>query len=132
MIRRPPRSTRTDTRFPYTTLFRSIPNDRPNPKLDRIHQRIVHAFSSNVHVYVLAVDSKQNLWVGTRGEGLLRFNLETETMKKFSRDDTFPDQIMCIREDNRGGLWVGTRATGLLLCRPDWEQSEEKMVGKEG
>src|SRR3546814_9082460 len=26
MIRRPPRSTRTDTRFPYTTLFRS---DKP-------------------------------------------------------------------------------------------------------
>src|SRR3546814_10028807 len=25
MIRRPPRSTRTDTRFPYTTLFRSRP-----------------------------------------------------------------------------------------------------------
>src|SRR3546814_29378 len=25
MIRRPPRSTRTDTRFPYTTLFRSYP-----------------------------------------------------------------------------------------------------------
>src|SRR3546814_13315994 len=24
MIRRPPRSTRTDTRFPYTTLFRSM------------------------------------------------------------------------------------------------------------
>src|SRR3546814_11679077 len=26
MIRRPPRSTRTDTRFPYTTLFRSEAN----------------------------------------------------------------------------------------------------------
>src|SRR3546814_15476518 len=26
MIRRPPRSTRTDTLFPYTTLFRSIAN----------------------------------------------------------------------------------------------------------
>src|SRR3546814_19294809 len=26
MIRRPPRSTRTDTLFPYTTLFRSLPN----------------------------------------------------------------------------------------------------------
>src|SRR3546814_17668396 len=26
MIRRPPRSTRTDTRFPYTTLFRSVPD----------------------------------------------------------------------------------------------------------
>src|SRR3546814_12204961 len=27
MIRRPPRSTRTDTLFPYTTLFRSQPDD---------------------------------------------------------------------------------------------------------
>src|SRR3546814_14451969 len=27
MIRRPPRSTRTDTLFPYTTLFRSPPPD---------------------------------------------------------------------------------------------------------
>src|SRR3546814_3032891 len=27
MIRRPPRSTRTDTLFPYTTLFRSIVGD---------------------------------------------------------------------------------------------------------
>src|SRR3546814_1786538 len=29
MIRRPPRSTRTDTRFPYTTLFPSRPERRP-------------------------------------------------------------------------------------------------------
>src|SRR3546814_1534935 len=28
MIRRPPRSTRTDTLFPYTTLFRSVPCSR--------------------------------------------------------------------------------------------------------
>src|SRR3546814_4314270 len=28
MIRRPPRSTRTDTLFPYTTLFRSLQNAR--------------------------------------------------------------------------------------------------------
>src|SRR3546814_1910271 len=35
MIRRPPRSTRTDTLFPYTTLFRSTrsraPSGRPHP-----------------------------------------------------------------------------------------------------
>src|SRR3546814_1078720 len=30
MIRRPPRSTRTDTLFPYTTLFRSHPHHRPH------------------------------------------------------------------------------------------------------
>src|SRR3546814_2852031 len=31
MIRRPPRSTRTDTLFPYTTLFRSADIDRDGP-----------------------------------------------------------------------------------------------------
>src|SRR3546814_5669348 len=47
MIRRPPRSTRTDTLFPYTTLFRSggvaqgrggRALDRPGPNLAR-HRR---------------------------------------------------------------------------------------------
>src|SRR3546814_1901337 len=33
MIRRPPRSTRTDTLFPYTTLFRSSKSAQPTPNL---------------------------------------------------------------------------------------------------
>src|SRR3546814_20811173 len=34
MIRRPPRSTLTDTLFPYTTLFRSVLLDRITPSVD--------------------------------------------------------------------------------------------------
>src|SRR3546814_4691154 len=39
MIRRPPRSTRTDTLFPYTTLFRSIERSRNRAQTidDRLH-----------------------------------------------------------------------------------------------
>src|SRR3546814_3860973 len=33
MIRRPPRSTRTDTLFPYTTLFRSIHFEQQPPRV---------------------------------------------------------------------------------------------------
>src|SRR3546814_17102060 len=33
MIRRPPRSTRTDTLFPYTTLFRSARQERVRPRV---------------------------------------------------------------------------------------------------
>src|SRR3546814_15950254 len=36
MIRRPPRSTRTDTLFPYTTLFRSACQDRSLSPPDRV------------------------------------------------------------------------------------------------
>src|SRR3546814_5794741 len=35
MIRRPPRSTRTDTLFPYTTLFRSDRLQRTPPSLNK-------------------------------------------------------------------------------------------------
>src|SRR3546814_5358418 len=40
MIRRPPRSTRTDTLFPYTTLFRS-PNG--NPLIDGLAEQGITA-----------------------------------------------------------------------------------------
>src|SRR3546814_8615305 len=39
MIRRPPRSTRTDTLFPYTTLFRSRPFE--HPRLDLVERQIL-------------------------------------------------------------------------------------------
>src|SRR3546814_16401743 len=35
MIRRPPRSTRTDTLFPYTTLFRSAKQTAGNQRVER-------------------------------------------------------------------------------------------------
>src|SRR3546814_3447088 len=39
MIRRPPRSTRTDTLFPYTTLFRSIESDRLQQQIEAERRR---------------------------------------------------------------------------------------------
>src|SRR3546814_5639769 len=51
MIRRPPRSTRTDTRFPYTTLFRSEllleirpvrrERERARPRIEHLARDIV-------------------------------------------------------------------------------------------
>src|SRR3546814_8960095 len=42
MIRRPPRSTRTDTLFPYTTLFRSNAAGAPIGATVRIERRVVN------------------------------------------------------------------------------------------
>src|SRR3546814_7174832 len=40
MIRRPPRSTRTDTLFPYTTLFRSRVQPLVQPQPLPVHHRV--------------------------------------------------------------------------------------------
>src|SRR3546814_4913445 len=58
MIRRPPRSTRTDTLFPYTTLFRS-----PSPNLPRRNH-----FSRTSQVKAGAQHRAARNWTPARSE----------------------------------------------------------------
>src|SRR3546814_3094237 len=57
MIRRPPRSTRTDTLFPYTTLFRSLPRivpmlrHSPQPRVQPIRSPSMQTFASYPPLY---------------------------------------------------------------------------------
>src|SRR3546814_14850749 len=51
MIRRPPRSTRTDTLFPYTTLFRS-PADVLEPTISRVTTN-----GSSIATYAISADN---------------------------------------------------------------------------
>src|SRR3546814_6182830 len=74
MIRRPPRSTRTDTLFPYTTLFRSVTRDvvsfyniggaltgsAADVKLQTLKARLTGGDQRAVAVLVSAEDSDNN------------------------------------------------------------------------
>src|SRR3546814_18465355 len=66
MIRRPPRSTRTDTLFPYTTLFRS-PQDMDELRDYGIGAQILTDL--NVHEMILLTNTRHTL-VGLEGYGL--------------------------------------------------------------
>src|SRR3546814_9582007 len=62
MIRRPPRSTRTDTLFPYTTLFRSV--DTSPASFDRITAS-VPGFPPQIHsIYPELPCARAHLRVG--------------------------------------------------------------------
>src|SRR3546814_11149193 len=58
MIRRPPRSTRTDTLFPYTTPFRSF---APRRRLDRAMVAAAWEGAQDADVIALVVDAKAGL-----------------------------------------------------------------------
>src|SRR3546814_15927692 len=77
MIRRPPRSTRTDTLFPYTTLFRST-GDKASPALalddfhhvrkladHAAHFRGVDQFDLAVHLAQAEAGQDRTLALGT-------------------------------------------------------------------
>src|SRR3546814_2270390 len=78
MIRRPPRSTRTDTLFPYTTLFRSYVSIRLNKSLRASHApmsdfaRDVQGWPEVVECYAMSGDMDYLLRVQV--EDLTRFS----------------------------------------------------------
>src|SRR3546814_8262697 len=64
MIRRPPRSTRTDTLFPYTTLFRSIGVDfqpRPEGPVTKISREQFASYDSMPPVVAVRPSDQQDV-----------------------------------------------------------------------
>src|SRR3546814_2328951 len=76
MIRRPPRSTLTDTLFPYTTLFRSLDPCAPGMELEHVHlHQVEHALDAvDVHVVVAAAAlfaDRHRAHVAAQGRGVV-------------------------------------------------------------
>src|SRR3546814_19781516 len=110
MIRRPPRSTRTDTLFPYTTLFRSEGRDRPQ----RHHlvlkpiRRVCHGLQAS------------HRWPPGRRRVHPR---RRRTRHRKGLRDLCPRRRGAARRGDRGGQ---TRLSGMVVAR-----SEERRGGQE-
>src|SRR3546814_1459438 len=63
MIRRPPRSTRTDTLFPCTTLFRSVPGFLVQPLVENAIKHGVAPSRDPVNIAVRAVVEEGDLCI---------------------------------------------------------------------
>src|SRR3546814_11846248 len=71
MIRRPPRSTRTDTLFPYTTLFRSVFGNE-NPAIAALAPSARQAGGEQARRRVIGIGPVERHAVGGAGEDRTR------------------------------------------------------------
>lgn len=63
----------------------------------------------NNHITVIFSDSKDNLWIGTHGGGLNKFNSATNRFEVISTDNGLPSNLIyAIEEDSGGHLWIST------------------------
>ena len=73
-------------------------------------------------IEALELDSKGNIWIGTRGGGLSKFDPVVERFQQFKHDGKSPnsvanDRVRAIKEDSKGNIWVGGDQ-GLDLYNP--------------
>jgi len=71
------------------------------------------SISNNV-ITALMEDSKQNIWVGTQGGGLNRFDPFSEKFEHYKQDpydknSLINNNVSAIMEDSYGNIWIGTR-----------------------
>ncbi len=75
---------------------------------------------SQDNVYIMHLDKLQNIWIGTRGNGLFKVNLLDESIKHFApkqKEGLLSDAILSIEESKDGDIWIGTRGGSLSLYR---------------
>jgi ligand-binding sensor domain-containing protein/serine phosphatase RsbU (regulator of sigma subunit) len=66
-------------------------------------------------ITALFTDSKNNLWIGSRGKGLTRMHEGRFWIVEVTRNIT----PTCITEDREGKIWIGTESKGLLVLADD-------------
>ncbi len=88
------------------------------PLLARVNEH----FNQVSTISAMMRDSEQNIWIGSRGDGLLRVNLKTGELKKYSgmnQAGSISRRILHIKEDSRGRIWIASREGGLYRYEPE-------------
>ncbi len=91
----------------------------------------INSLSDN-NVFVIYEDSKNNFWIGTRGDGLHTMDRATGKFTHYYYDSTHPEKlspppynktgensfISFITEDVNGRLWIGSMTAGINVFDP--------------
>src|SRR3546814_19601721 len=130
-IRRPPRSTRTDTLFPYTTLFRSGHDLDPAVFRSRriaLVEQVAESLADGLQAP--GVDAMLHQVIAHRARAPLREPLVVAgRAHAIGVADDGEAAILKLRRRQRGGqVLTGLHRTAFDLRR----RSEERRVGKEG
>src|SRR3546814_16653710 len=122
MIRRPPRSTRTDTLFPYTTLFRSIPGGGVEGGLRELDRRDGR--------HGVGGFDRDHFMIAEVSEGVSRERTEAGLAGGFSAGG--PTGGGCCGAQGLAVIALGDPASGLhgpILWRANLEGAQERSVG---
>ncbi len=99
-------------------------------EINPFREKVISMFE-NSHVSTMHLSKHSGLWIGTRGEGLYRIDLNKETVENFNPETgagISSNAILCLYEDKQHNIWIGTRGGGLNMY--DDESKTFKIYNK--
>lgn len=79
---------------------------------------------SGSDIFCMKADSRGNIWIGTNGQGVDRFDGDSKTFIHFNRVGIDRDRIQlngyirAIEEDREGNIWIGSNGSGIAVYNP--------------
>jgi signal transduction histidine kinase/DNA-binding response OmpR family regulator len=88
-------------------LYKVVKKDK-NYKVPAIKELYSDTSDYNINsVLSLYEDDNNNLWIGTDGDGLFQYNLETKTLKKIGKNEGLQQEtVASITTSQDGNLWI--------------------------
>lgn len=60
-------------------------------------------------IFCVMIDAKNQIWLGSEGQGLIKFNIDQKSFKKYTVKDGLPSNLIYgILPDEDGNLWLST------------------------
>src|SRR3546814_7141164 len=97
MIRRPPRSTRTDTLLPYTTLFRSLAGKRIESYVALVNDALALGSLSNDQIEIFNREAEALLAEDQNSHGIARSEEHTSELQSLMR---ISYAVFCLKKQN--------------------------------
>jgi ligand-binding sensor domain-containing protein/signal transduction histidine kinase/DNA-binding response OmpR family regulator len=78
--------------------------------------------SAGLPILCMALDGRNQLWIGTFQNGIFVYNTQTGNYKQLKAGNATTDinsnEIFCLKQDSKGNMWVGTNGNGLNKFNP--------------
>lgn len=100
--------------FERNGLYKFYPESKTFKDFNWIHK------NKQFFVFTILLDDKEILWIGTYGDGLIRFDTKTNEVQnyfnKVKKENRFTQgSVSSIFKDKEGNIWVGTYGGGLYI-----------------
>jgi signal transduction histidine kinase/ligand-binding sensor domain-containing protein len=95
---------------------------------DRFYSYRILSEIQDSQIIGMSKDDSGNIWLATRGNGILKVNLETNIITNYNIPDGFPNFLFSIEFESDGKIWISSGRDALYILDPMAETIKRLLI----